>query len=202
MNFKPALPPLLASLAFLAVFNLFYTIAPYPISIVSIDDVYKFAPSGYTKLDDGPEKIVSKLSTWRGYEVIEYWYYWPYDGYEKKDDWEPVVLVIKDNVKAVAVRIHYSWRVSFVFPQDGLKPVVTFNHLWHTPFLKEPPPDWEEVKIKPVIGIPPEKLDYDSIFGFGFLPTQSAIVSAMIFGCVAFIAVYYLSEVFVVRKRA
>jgi len=180
-------------LSFLFIFNLFYTVAPYPIQIASLEDVQKFAPKGYVHPADQPDKIVVWFDTWKGYKVIEYWYHWNYDGHEIKDDWEPVILLIDGNVtKAVAVRMHYMWRVAYTFPEEDGKLVVSFATLWHTPYLKYPNPDWSEVKVNPVLSQPPEDIDYTKVFGLGFSPTESALASALIFGFIGAVFAFFL----------
>ena len=181
-------------IAFFLVFNLFYTVMPYPFMISTVEDVYNFQPKAYTHPADEPDKLIAKANSWRGYKVIEYWYHWPYDGHELRDDWEPVIILIDgDDVKVVAHRIHYNWRLAFTFPKDGVKPVVTFAALWHTPYLKDPPEDWVEVGIKPVIGEPPENVDYDELFGVGVYPSQSAIAAAVIYATLAAFAMFFIS---------
>jgi len=185
----------LASVAvFLLIFNVFYTVAPLPFRIVSIEDVERFAPKAYCAPDDRPDRLLAAAKVWKGYTVIEYWYHWPYDGYERRDDWEPVLLLIDgDEVKAVAHRIHYNWRVAYSFPtEDGL-PVVTFLYLWHTPMLKEPGEGYVSAGVSPVLGNPPEDIDVGEVFGYGLLPTESAIAAATLYGLLAAGVTYFVT---------
>ena len=191
---RDILPGIIAIVVFLLVFNAFYIVAPVPFEIAKIDEVYHFAPKGYVHSADRPDKVIAWPSAWKGYKVVEYWYHWPYDGYEAKDDWEPVILLIdQSSVKAVAVRVHYAWRVAYAFPKEGDKPVVSFLALWHTPLLREPSDGvWVEVDKKPVVEKPPEDVDYAKVFGIAFSPTESALASAFTFGILAGATSYLL----------
>ena len=180
------LAPYIAGIsAFFVVFNLFYTTTPYPFAVVTAEDITKFAPNAYVASGDEPERIVATSSMWRGYKVMEYWYYWPYDGHVKKDDWEPIIVLVDgDSIKAVAHRIHYNWRVSYAFPTEDGKPVVSFMYLWHTPMLKVES-GYRKVTIIPEIGEPPEDVNYNEVFGYGLLPTESALTAALTYGFAA-----------------
>ncbi len=180
-------------LTFLIIFNLFYTVTPYPIQIASLEEVRRFTPKGYVHPVDQPDKLIAWIGGWKGYKVIEYWYHWNYDGHEIKDDWEPVILLIDGNLtRAVAVRMHYTWRVAYIFPEEDGRPVVSFATLWHTPYLKYSDPDWVEVNVNPVLSQPPEDVDYTKVFGWGFSPTESALASALIFGVMGAVFMFFL----------
>ncbi|RLI84681.1 hypothetical protein DRP07_00220 [Archaeoglobales archaeon] len=189
---KSNLPLILSIISFILVFDLFYTLTPYPIKITA-DDVTIFSPSCYAASGDEPHKLVAKLSYWNGYEVIEYWYYWPYDGNQPVDDWEPVILLIKNNtVEAVAVRIHYNWRVSYSFPLEGVKPIVSFSQLYHTPLLTKLE-GYERVLIYPTSGPIPEDVNYWWVFGLS-LPVYSAITNALFYGLISAAVVFLISR--------
>jgi len=186
-------PAVAAILTLLVVFNIFYSIVPSPITIVSIDEVLHFAPKAYVHPYEQPDEIVATEKSWRGYKVIEYWYKWSYDGPEARDDWEPVILLIDgDHVKAVISRIHYSWRISYTFPMDGDRPIVTFLYGYHTPALRPPLSDWVEVTTPITLGSPPESVNYDEVFGWSILPTESALASAMVLSILAASVIYIL----------
>lgn len=186
---------LISIITFFFVFNTFYSISPTPITIVTMEDVNTFAPKAYVHPYEQPVKILANEKSWRGYKVIEYWYMWNYDGPDVRPDWEPVILLIDGgHVKAVISRIHYSWRVLYEFPTDGVKPIVTFLYGYHTPTFRPPLSDWVEVTTPVLIGTPPENINYDEVLGWSILPTESAIASAVVLGIASASIVYIIAR--------
>ena len=182
---------LLSVITFIFTFNLFYSFAPIIVPF-DLELAYKFLPEAYARSDDQPTKIVVKITTYQDLLVLEYWYYWPYDGFEERDDWEPVVVYVKDDkVVATAFRIHYSWRVILNPPtSENTHVKITFNYLWHTPLIIEPPPGWTKINIKPEIDKPPEELNHALIIGVIY-PQVSAFASALLYASLASGAVYF-----------
>ena len=199
MRYVNYVPLVLSIVTFLLVFNFFYSLAPVFIPF-TIEDVYKYAPNGYVYPSDKPDKIVAHYTTYNNLRVFEYWYHWSYDGYEKRDDWEPVVVYVNDDtVHAVAFRIHYNWRVIYSPPvEDGTHVRITFGYLWHTPTIVQPPKGYVKVDLKPVIGQPPETLDHDKIIGIPS-PFESAFVSAVTYATISAVVVYFVSS-FTIRR--
>ena len=183
--------------SFIVVFNFFYSIVPPPIGVATTY-ITKFSPSTYIYAGDEYDMLIGKISEWDGYIVLEYWYHWPYDGPEKRDDWEPVVLLVSGGeVKAVASRAHYNWRVLYVFPVENEKPKVVFLKEWHTPlFLEYLPENYYKLSRGVVIRDPPEILDYGAIFGAYPDPTKSALASALIYGSIIAVVIYTLTRGF------
>jgi len=201
MRYVNYTPLMLSIVTFLLVFNFFYGLAPIFIPF-TIEDVYKYTPNGYVYPSDKPDKIVAHYTVHGSYRVFEYWYHWPYDGYEKRDDWEPVVVYVKDNsVHAVAFRIHYNWRVIYSPPvEEDTHVRITFGYLWHTPTIATPPHGYVKVDLKPVIGQPPETLDHGKIIGIPS-PLESAFVSAVTYATISAVVVYFVSSFVISRVK-
>jgi len=189
--------PLLASvLAFILVFNFFYNVLlPPPFTVASIE---QFTPKAYVAPDDQPIKIIVKPTYHGSLRVFEFWYLWPYDGWVKKEDWEPVIVYVKDDhVYAVAFRIHYNWRVSFDPPiVNGTHVRIAFAYRYHTPLLTPPPHGWVEVKTKPEVGQPPEKIDHNMIIGIPN-PLDNAFTAGLIYGLISAVVTYFSTRWFV-----
>lgn len=166
MDNRTLAPLVISIITFVFVFNMFYSVfAPPPLMIANVQ---MYTPKGYVAPNDQPEKVIVHVTRFSDLVVYEFWYYWPYDGNVKKDDWEPVVVYVKGDgsVYAVASRIHYVWRVNYnPIIADGTHIVVTFRYAWHNPLFVEPPKGYVEVSKEPVLGTPPEELDHASILG-------------------------------------
>ncbi len=171
-------------------FSYFYS-APAIVGILTAEDILGFIPDAYAYKSDMPSKLVFETDYFDGYRVITYWYYWPYDGTKKVDDWEPVVVYTKDgDVVAVATRVHYVWRVDYNPPLNGTHPVVTFGYLYHTPLLQEPVSGWEKVNLPLSYEAPPEDIDPKSIVSLTPDPTQSALYAAIMYSSMWSIIIY------------
>lgn len=187
-------------IAFIVVFNFFYSlVAFYPFTVA---DVENFIPRGYVKEDDVPKKILVHGEMLRDLKVIEFWYYWDYDGWKKKDDYEPVIVYVKgERVYALATRIHYNWKVTFnPLIADGNHVLITFLYRWHTPLNVPPPSDYVLIENVPVeiTNTPPEELNHEMIIGIPS-PLESAFTSALLYGSLSAVVVYVISY-FLLRR--
>lgn len=187
--------PILAGItAFLFIFNVFYTVAPYPIApfeAAGMEEIRELAPRGYAYPGDMPENVSASTDSWKGYKVINYWYCWGYDGYNyNMTDCEPVILLIEEGeVKSVAVRAHYNWRVIEDFPEEDGRVMINFLFRWHTPQFR-PPAQGKEVIEEPIKFGSVEDFNYYNIFGWTFDPVGNAFTNAVLYGLVgAFISV-------------
>jgi len=188
MKLKDLIPIFLSFLSFLLVFNFFHTVVPTFIPF-TVEDVYRYSPDAYSRFDDKPDRIIVKISQVGDVIAIEYWYHWGYDGFEKRDDYEPVIVYVKDGeVYAVAVRIHYQWRVNFNPTLNGSHAVITFAYLWHTPLFMNPPEGWVKIDDRFEFGKAPEVIDHLEIVG------RYSINSAVLFGIIAGISTYLISR--------
>lgn len=179
------------------VFNLFYAYAPTPFVV---QDVYTFAPKAYVYPDDQPQRIVANSEAFGNYRVVSYFYCWDYDAFIPKTDCEPVLLLISGNdVIAVSSRVHYQWRVLYVFPEEVGKPVVSFLYGWHTPLFREPSDEMVEVRTPIVVDELPEDIDYQKVFGFSPNPQESALAAAIIYGFLAGLGVFGVSSLIIKR---
>ena len=80
------------------------------------------------------DNLLEVIEEWASDDVVIYWFHWPYDGFRRRDDYEPVA-VIKGGVK-LAARPHYrlTW-TGDVYMRDGL-PTIVFSTMWHAPAIK------------------------------------------------------------------
>ena len=188
----------LASLAIACIvafltFNFFYTVTITPFG------VNLHTPLSYCAPDDKPIKLIVQAKENNGLIAYEFWYEWPYDGWYKRVDWEPVIVYVKgDSVYAVAVRTHYNWRVDFHPPVKDGRPIITFAYRWHTPLLKSPPKGYVVVNLTPVFSKPPEDVDPSSIIGIP-TPFSNAFASAILYATIAF-TIAFLSTDLIFRK--
>ena len=192
---RTLIPLFLSFFTFLVVFNTFYSVF-YVVVPLSVEDVNRFTPEAYVRFDDQPDSVIAHLTQYGRLKVIEYWYHWNYDGFEERDDYEPVVVyVLDDEVYAVASRIHYQWSVDYNPPVVNRTHVlVSFAYLWHTPMFINPlSPDWVKVNVSPVIGDPPEDLNHFDII------SKYSVFPAVVFGLFAGFIVYLISLVIVNR---
>ena len=82
-------------LIFLIVFTIVITFMisyiVYPLTVVSdIQLIEKYLPVTYVLKNDPPLKLIVKVDRKQGFACIQYWYYWNHDGFELRDDYEPV----------------------------------------------------------------------------------------------------------------
>ena len=173
---------LITSITIFFLFFVHYYTVPPVITVLSSEDILKFVPEAYAHPSDMPEKIVFAVKHVRGYTAIEFWYYWPYDGVIKKDDWEPVIVYTDgEHVLAVAHREHYVWRVNYNPLVNNTHVVVMFQYGFHTPYIQQPFPGWERIRLPIMYEVPPKDVDVSKIVGWELSPTKSALYAAVMY---------------------
>lgn len=126
-----------------------------------------YMPTVYTIHDDIFDKCIYEVEyIGRNIIAVEYWYHWGYNGFEKRDDWEPIIVYIDGaGITAVAHRVHYQWRIKTTgIILDGDKPVIVFAPLWHTPANTYPPAGYTRVDYTCTRETPPEDIDPSEIY--------------------------------------
>ena len=129
----------LISLSLSLVFMISYSV--YPLAVVSDSQlIEKYLPVTYVLKSDPPLKLIVKVDRYQGFTCIQYWYYWNHDGFKLRDDYEPIFVYVKPSgeIHALALRIHYNWRVKFEPIAEGTHIVITFINTWHTPVNNYP----------------------------------------------------------------
>ena len=72
--------------------------------------VERFKPIVYVPKETDDAKIIEVL-----YEIFEnyavLWYHWPYDDYENREDYEPIILVFRNDLLVrIGTRPHKKYR--------------------------------------------------------------------------------------------
>jgi len=177
----PLIPLIFSILTFILVYNHFYSILP--ITVLNVED---FSPYTYVLKGDRFDRVIVKVGYHDGLAYYEFWYHWSYDGFEKRDDWEPVVVYAKSSVYAVAFREHYHWRVIYnPIVENETHVVITFSPYYHTPFNVQPPKNYVKVDYEAEFGVPPEDLNHDEIIG-------SAKLNALFYASLSSLAAFFV----------
>jgi len=157
---------------------------PIPLAVPSwAADAYK--PVAYTAPGDGFDAVVASPRWCGGSLVIVYWFHWGYDGYEQRDDWEPVLVAVDGGSVRVAARVHWRWRFAGqpVF-ENGTHPVVVFGYLWHTPLFTYPPTGYVRVGYEPVVAPDPQPVDPCAVVGMDTgVVLQDALAASVVATC-------------------
>lgn len=138
-----------------------------PLAVDANKVALTYMPTVYTLTDDQFDKCIYEVEyIGRNIIAVEYWYHWGYDGFEHVDDWEPVVVYINDGrIIAIAHRVHYQWRIKTAgIILDGVRPVIVFAPLWHTPANTYPPTEYTRVDYTCTRSTPPEDIDPSEIY--------------------------------------
>ena len=142
---------------------------PIPL-VVDLDVIAReYMPIAYTYVNDSFDECIYDVSVIRGATgtivAVEYWFHWGYDGFEIRDDWEPVIVYVKDGATAVAHRVHYQWRIKTTsIILEGKRPIIVFAPLWHTPLNTYPAEGYIKVEYTCVKATPPEDIDPSQIY--------------------------------------
>ena len=60
------------------------------------------------------------------------WYHWPLDDYIRRDDFEPVILIVHDGrIVDIGIRPHNRYKHSRRFTQKDGRPIIVFRTAWH-----------------------------------------------------------------------
>jgi len=113
---------------FLAVLAFYSGILPLAVAV----DLSIYRPIPVVFRDDAFDRAVMVVDNCGSVPAAVFWFHWGYDGPERRDDWEPIVVALHSGGIHVYARAHYIWReLDTVF--NGSRPVVLFGYLWHTP---------------------------------------------------------------------
>lgn len=166
---KLKIPLLVFTATFILVHGFLTGWLPIPL-VVDLDVIAREnQPVAYTYTNDSFDQCIYEVSIIHGLFgniiAIEYWYHWSYDGFEERDDWEPVIVYVKDGATAVAHRVHYQWRIKTTgIILEGNRPVIVFAPLWHTPLNTYPTEGYVKASYVCVKGVPPEDIDPSQIY--------------------------------------
>ena len=199
---KTRIPVLVFIATFILVHGFLTGWLPIPL-VVDLDVIaMEYQPIAYTYVDDLFDQCMYEVSVIRGLNgtiiAVEYWYHWGYDGFEERDDWEPVIIYVNDGVvTAVAHRVHYQWRIKTtgIILEDN-RPVIVFAPLWHTPLNTYPAEGYVKANYTCVKGVTPEDIDPSEIY-YGEPSPQlwlrNTLLSLAIAGVVSTVAYIALS---------
>ena len=135
---------------------------------------------------DPPLKLIVKVDRKQGFVCIQYWYYWNHDGYELRDDYEPIFVYVKPSgeIHALAFRVHYNWRIKFEPIVEDSHVVITFLTSYHTPVNNYPPLNVSEYFIEfslpPSLDEVPEDINPWDIVSIEGYPTLQQLIRSII----------------------
>jgi hypothetical protein len=103
---------------------------------ISFDLIQRFKPIVYVPKEGRARKLVDILyETSDLYAVL--WFHWPYDDYTGKRDYEPVVLVFRnDRLHKIGIRPHERYLSYNRWQAEESRPIVVFHTAWHAPMVK------------------------------------------------------------------
>ena len=95
----------------------------------------RFKPIIYVPKEDPNCQLIDVL-----YEVypnyIILWFHWPNDDYTGKEDYEPVILVFKDQqLVVIGIRPHNKYKHAVRWVAEGSRPIIVFATSWHGPII-------------------------------------------------------------------
>ena len=95
--------------------------------------IERFKPIIYVPKEEAEYQLTKVL-----YEIYSscaiLWYYWPEDDYTGKPDYEPVILVFKEEqLAAIGIRPHEKYGYTTRWLAEGRRPIIVFTTPWHAP---------------------------------------------------------------------
>lgn len=95
--------------------------------------VEKYKPVIYVPKEPKNAQLIDVLlEIFSTYAIL--WYHWPFDDYSGKEDYEPVILVFKNDLLIrIGIRPHEKHDYYNSWVTENGKPVIVFTTPWHGP---------------------------------------------------------------------
>jgi len=95
--------------------------------------VEKFKPVIYVPKESKEAQLVDVLcENFTKYSIL--WYHWPFDDYEKHEDYEPIILFFNNDILiAIGTRPHKRHEFYESWVAENGRPVIVFTTAWHGP---------------------------------------------------------------------
>ena len=103
---------------------------------VPLELIQTFKPIVYLPKEGKQRRLVDILyESDNKYAIL--WFHWPFDDYTNKSDYEPVVLVYRDNLlHRIGIRPHQRYLSYRSWKTEGSRPIVVFHTAWHAPMIQ------------------------------------------------------------------